>query len=382
MKNNTKDSPDVSLTGISAEDNNMNEKAPPAESDCKMSEQNFDPTCAPPGSIVHALTNPILYDGRIKSAANYLNSDEFKADVEDFKLNGYRPSGFSNLDAKQYSLYPGLYCIGAISSLGKTTFISQLADNLATNGEHVLYFSLEMTHFELYSKALSRQMFLNEYEKNHKKPPLIPPLTAMDIRRGVNRDKPEFVQAVQDYMDRVGNRISVIPTLFSIDVEGIIEITEEYMKAHSGVKPIVIIDYLQIVRASKIGNKKLDTKEAVDHIVRELKCFQSKNKLVVIVVSSLNRQNYLMPVDFESFKESGGIEYTFDVIWGLQFTIMNDELFEKANNTKNKRDAVRLAKDKKPRDVELVCLKNRFGRSGYSARFEYYSTNDTFISKK
>ena len=26
----------------------------------------------------------------------------------------------------------------------------------------------------------------------------------------------------------------------------------------------------------------------------------------------------MTPVDFESFKESGGIEYTADVVWGLQ----------------------------------------------------------------
>ncbi|MDR1537755.1 MAG: hypothetical protein LBU32_07125 [Clostridiales bacterium] len=31
-------------------------------------------------------------------------------------------------------LYPGLYVIGAISSLGKTTFVHQLADQLAGYG--------------------------------------------------------------------------------------------------------------------------------------------------------------------------------------------------------------------------------------------------------
>lgn len=381
MKNNIKAPEDLAVIDKSAEVNNMNEKALPAESDCKMSEQKFDPTCAPPGSIVHALTNPILYDGRIKSAANYLNSDEFKADVEGFRLNGYRPSGFSNLDAKQYSLYPGLYCIGAISSLGKTTLVSQLADNLATDGEHVLYFSLEMNHFELYSKSLSRQMFLTEYEKNHKKPPLIYPLTSVDIRRGVNRDKPEFIQAVEDYKDRVQNRMVIITKLFSTDVEDIIKTTEDYIEA-TGAKPIVVIDYLQIIKASEVHGRMLETRTAIDHIVHELKCFQSKHNLVVIVISSLNRQNYLTPVDFESFKESGGLEYTADVLWGLQLSIMNDDLFAKANGIKEKRDAVRAAKGKIPRDIELVCLKNRFGRTGYSVRFDYYPTNDVFIPKK
>ncbi len=52
------------------------------------------------------------------------------------------------------SLYPGLYVLGAISSLGKTTFCGQMADQLAFVGEHVLYFSLEQTRLELVTKGL------------------------------------------------------------------------------------------------------------------------------------------------------------------------------------------------------------------------------------
>lgn len=357
------------ITGVSENNNNS-----------QTAEPSFDPTTAPPGSLVYMANNPILYDERLKCAKNYLQGDEFKSDVDDFFKNGFRQSGFKNLDRVQQSLYPGLYCIGAISSLGKTTFVTQLADNLASSGEHVLYFSLEMNHFELYSKSISRQMFLNEYEKTNVVP-LIPPLSAIEIRRGIDKDKQEFVQAVQTYTDKVQNRMVVIPTLFSIDIEGIINTTKEYMQAYPDVKPVVIVDYLQIVKATEFKGRPLEARAAIDHIVHSLKCFQSEYKLVVIVISSLNRQNYLTPVDFESFKESGGLEYTCDYLAGLQLSIMNDELFSKANCIKEKRDAVRAAKNKNPRDVELLCLKNRFGRSGYSVRFNYYPANDVFICK-
>ena len=76
-----------------------------------------------------------------------------ESDLTRFQQYKDRKTGYSNIDAKM-SLYPGLYVLGAISSLGKTTFCGQMADQLAGVGEHVLYFTLELV-----SKALSRLMF-------------------------------------------------------------------------------------------------------------------------------------------------------------------------------------------------------------------------------
>ena len=87
----------------------------------------------------------------------------------------------------------------------------------------------------------------------------------------------------------------------------------------------------------------------------------------------------MTPIDFSSFKESGGIEYTCDVMWGLQLNIMNDELFDKEAKLKAKREAVKKAKIANPRDIELVCLKNRYGVSSYSCRFKYYARYDYFL---
>ena len=142
------------------------------------------------------------------------------------------------------------------------------------------------------------------------------------------------------------------------------------------VKPIVILDYLQILAPM---NNSQTTKDVVDYNVRALKKLQTEYDLVVIVISSLNRQNYLTPIDFSSFKESGGIEYTYDVMWGLQLNIMNNELFDKEAKLKAKREAIKEAKIANPRDIELVYLKNRYGVSSYSCRFKYYAKYDYFL---
>ena len=39
----------------------------------------------------------------------------------------------------------------------------------------------------------------------------------------------------------------------------------------------------------------------------------------VLGISSFNRDNYNNPVGMQSFKESGAIEYSSDVLIGLQF---------------------------------------------------------------
>ena len=90
----------------------------------------------------------------VRFVGEYL-MQKFKSDIDRFSGYRYRKTGYSNLDEKM-SLYPGLYVLGAVSSLGKTTFVGQLADQLSEAGDHVLYFSLEQSEFELVSKGISR----------------------------------------------------------------------------------------------------------------------------------------------------------------------------------------------------------------------------------
>ncbi|MEC4630707.1 DnaB-like helicase C-terminal domain-containing protein, partial [Bacillus safensis] len=59
----------------------------------------------------------------------------------------------------------GLYVLGAISSLGKTTFVQEVVDKVAEQGEHVLFFSLEMGRKELVAKSLVRTMGELKVEK-------------------------------------------------------------------------------------------------------------------------------------------------------------------------------------------------------------------------
>ena len=71
-------------------------------------------------------------------------------------------TGFSVLDKHLGGgLHPWLYVLGAIPALGKTSLALQIADQIATTGQDVCFFSLEMSHRELIAKSLSRCQYLS-----------------------------------------------------------------------------------------------------------------------------------------------------------------------------------------------------------------------------
>ena len=85
------------------------------------------------------------------------------ADVETAQ-QGYLPiwaTGFTELDELLDGGFLGgnLILLGAISSLGKTTFALQIAENIASAGKDVLIFSLEMSKNELNAKSISRNTY-------------------------------------------------------------------------------------------------------------------------------------------------------------------------------------------------------------------------------
>jgi hypothetical protein len=57
---------------------------------------------------------------------------------------------------------------------------------------------------------------------------------------------------------------------------------------------------------------------------------------------------------------------------------LNDPIFDKANNIKERREKIKEEKARTPRRIELVCLKNRYGIANYSVCFDYFPANDLF----
>ncbi len=315
---------------------------------------------AEPEAIKTAINEQIKAAARPDAVSEYL-SKAFITDIEKFKTYQDKKTGFYNLDEEMGGLYAGLYVVGGISSVGKTTFIHQLGDQLAEQGEHIIYFSLEQSKLELVSKSLARITAKQDYNSA---------VTGISIRSGYI---PKQVLRAAEAYEKTAQRVNIIEGNFDTTTETIRAYIDRYISLNN-VKPIVIIDYLQIIP----GDPRIGDKQRTDSNVTELKRISRDFDLTMFVISSLNRSNYLTPIDFESFKESGGIEYTADVIWGLQLQAINDDIFNSDKKIREKRERIKQAKAEDPRKIELVCLKNRNGKPHFSCNFAYYPKYDLF----
>ena len=272
----------------------------------------------------------------------------------------YIPTGFSKLDSVlDGGLYEGLYIVGAISSLGKTTIITQIADQIAQNGGDVLIFSLEMARNELIAKSISRHTLQTVLEtggdiRNAK--------TARGITTGTryidyNQTERELINGAIRTYSQYAEHIYISEGVGDIGAEQIRQTVKEHI-LYTGRTPVVIIDYLQILAPY---SERATDKQNTDKAVMELKRISRDYKTPVIGISSFNRANYSVAVTMEAFKESGAIEYSSDVLIGLQLKGAGGKDFD-ANE----------AKRKDPREIELVILKNRNGRTGDKLGFRFY----------
>ena len=164
-----------------------------------------------------------------------------------------------------------------------------------------------MSEFELFSKSLARAVFIKDKNTS---------LTSASIRRG---DTSPTLQNIVSNFKSSYLDLHVLE-LQEHDIDDLIFKLRSFCKDKA---PIFVLDYLQIV---PIKDSNISPKQAIDEIVRKLKNFQRQTNSTVIVVSSFNRLNYVQRVSFESFKESGNIEYSADVVWGLQLYCTNNLL--------------------------------------------------------
>lgn len=298
---------------------------------------------------------------------DYLTGGKYAADLEQFQQNAEVQTGFQTLDQKiGGGLYAGLYVLGAVPTLGKTTFALQLADQIAERHNPVLFFSLEMSRLDLVTKSITRTAReLNPGDQRELK-------TSLQLRKGYS--SAEMDQAKQRYIETTAKYISIIECSFKTTADTIRATAEKFVKDHNET-PVIIIDYLQILKPMK-DSRASEARMITDYNIQALKMLASDLATPVIVISGFNRQNYNQTIGYESFRETSGIEYTADVLLGLEYKIISTL---DGKNASADREAVNQAKESPEREIILKCLKNRFGQSYFEIPMKYYPRFDYFI---
>ena len=289
--------------------------------------------------------------------------DSLLQEIHDTALYKPEPTGFYELDnILDGGLYPALYCVGAISSLGKTTFVLQIADKIAESGRNVVIFSLEMSKIQLFSRSISRKT----YEINPETAK-----TSNGIRNPeryrfyTDNEKAAIKQAIQAYKEKTAPRVYIVESESGTSAEGILNTIQAFTRERPGERPpVVVVDYLQILQSE---DNRLSDKQKTDRDITALKRLTRQIKTPVIAISSLNRSNYSQKISLEAFKESGGIEYGCDVIIGLQLRGVGAKDFD-----------VNTEKRREPRQIDALILKNRDYITGEKVLFDYRAKYNYF----
>ncbi|NDB86841.1 MAG: hypothetical protein EB127_29745, partial [Alphaproteobacteria bacterium] len=183
----------------------------------------------------------------------------FKEWVSSGKDKKVISTGFINLD--EYldgGLYDGLYILGAISSLGKTTFAIQIADYLSSQGHDVLYISLEMSE----DKIAQRFDSILTLVPNHRLK-----------EQGTYPIVKERLSLVQNKFDGAKLIIKEFP-VGQLNVNQIRSLLVQLRLHHEFVPDIIIVDYLELLRP----NRQIDTEyQAQERIAQELRGLAMEN---------------------------------------------------------------------------------------------------------
>jgi len=331
---------------------------------------------------------------------------QFKRDIKN--PLSFVPTGFPQFDRIMGGgLRPGsVSIIGAMPSLGKTTYVIQLVDNIAVTGRDILIFSLEMSRKELVAKSYSRLTASFHEESYHKSGNFLFAKTADEIMNNrwrhvenkeyLDREMQYFADAERFFQESIAPHRFIVEPSGQCDFSYIASKTDEFCQVRSSqakeegkpyLAPIILIDFLQIISPAESK----DTRQHLGETVRALKSLAVNRQTAILVISSLNRAGYKTPISYESFKESGDIEYCVDFLCGFNPICMNGNRF---NRPGMENYDVNLAKSCNPRILELFVLKNRLGETSgekgifnqFFPSFNYFReiNSDNFIleSKK
>ena len=138
---------------------------------------------------------------------------------------------------------------------------------------------------------------------------------------------------------------------------------------------------MQIIENKERG---LTDIQATAKIVKDLKRLARKYKITILVISAFNRTSNYTDASYNSFRDSSTIEYTADVLIGLQLSVLdtsNDEEETKAGAYKTEKKIKRKvaeAKQQEVKDVTLKIIKNRNGVDKTLSFIKFYGKNNYF----
>jgi replicative DNA helicase len=248
-------------------------------------------------------------------------------------------TGYEDIDDMLMSLRPGgLYILAARPGVGKTSFALSIVqhicgDSPTPNG--ALFFSLEVDRVDLVKKLLCGKANVS----------------FKDLERGL-LEGPAF-----EDMERCAEDIKAwkldLMDVSDLTVQGLRSVVKRHMLERAGDLKLVVIDYLQLLSASRVD---MNEYEKISEISRTLKILAKEMRIPVLALSQMSRESEKAagkPREprLSDLRGSGSSEQDAAAVLFLHKVSDDDD--------SNTADA--------GRDVKLIVAKNRFGPLGFQA---------------
>lgn len=296
-------------------------------------------------------------------------SDQFLADMIAERKSAIS-TGYPSLDRiMSGGLMPYLYIIGAIPSMGKSTICLNIADEIARSGTDVLYFSVEMSRSQLLQKSIARATY--RWATENKKD--------IETHSSSIDEWLDPTEQQRDVLDKVmryyRENIALHKITIDCTCDGVAELNALTIKnavekhiENTGRKPVVFVDYLQILADVDDGRKQESDKKKLDRSIKLFKSMSSQMKIPVVLISALNRSSY-KGASLDSGSGSGGIEYSADELYTITPDRCHYEMKDKANKDLDDLALADICKgDNNGMYVYFKNLKNRMGKSQQKAK--------------
>lgn len=276
----------------------------------------------------------------------------------DLALNG----GFNN----------ELYILSAETSIGKSAITACLAQNIAASGIDVLYYALEMSRDEFIARGAS--MISKECGNPIPYGEIINYKWDEKLQEFTKLDFATYEPYLNEYIKRYGQHLYFIEGGFNgKTAKEIADTAEQFKKDHNINQLVIVIDYLQRLKADPEDRAQRDAMSITSAAVQILGNLASQNRNTVIAISSISNSQQGQEVTTAAGKYSGDISYTGGILLGWNWKGYTD-----TTKKETKEETAERAKDLGYREMYLGLLKNRSGERDSKLTLHYYPAYNYF----
>ena len=295
-----------------------------------------------------------VLSGPSKRADMFFRQSYHRRGILGYKLGDQ----FKGLMNKLDGIQPGMYLLGAISNVGKTSWLLNLCKSLTENNENVqvLFFSIDDNFRKIYFRLLAIETIREiNYVSN-----IGQSITYNKAMPEAERKKElTLMESGKSNLDELLNHFTLLDEVDGNSLEYIEQTIETVYAANSRL--VVVVDNFHKIRTPSSGAK--EPRNRFTLLSEEMKRITNRFDIPILMTVELRKLNGNSPPTVDDLKDTVDLHYDSDVV----FLLHSDA--ERNKDSINFVDVVAEGNVYRSPIVDLIVAKNKL--SGFKGTIEY-----------